>query len=168
MEHENRLFAAWTRFLQNRVDAVAGLTRGLPHPRRLIDMATQRLDDWSERLASALPTLLAQKSQQLAVASAKLQTRNLAESLTRHAQDLNAFAERMGRMILRSIHDREQTFMNLIQLLESLNPMRVLERGFALVKDKQGRIISRAAQMQPASHQIVFYDGSKTVMPLKD
>jgi exodeoxyribonuclease VII large subunit len=163
MEYGSRSYAAWTRFLHNRGEAVAGLVRGLTHPQRMIDVATQRLDDWSERLAVALPTMLAQKSQLLAVAAAQLQLRSISEKLSRHEQDLLAYAERMSRMMLRGIGDREQKLISMVQLMESLSPMRVLERGFVLVKDSAGKLVSRALQMKQGDYTLVFHDGNKVV-----
>ena len=163
MEHGNRLYGGWTRFHQNRHEMILGLARGLTHPQRLIDVATQRLDDWSERLTTALPAMLAQKTQQLAVASAKLQVRSIMEKLKRDEQDLVVFAERMGRMVIRSIGDREQKLLSFVQLLESLSPMRVLERGFVLVKDSAGGVVSRVSQMKMGSYTLAFHDGDKIV-----
>jgi len=163
MEHGTRLFAAVTRSLEQTSELVTGLARGLPHPRRLMEAAIQRLDDWSERLYTSLPAMLLQKQQQLAVAHAKLQPHNVVQSLTRHAQDVIAHSERIERLIMRNIQDREQKLSGILQLLESLSPVRVLERGFVMVRDSAGKLITRAAGLHKDTLTLTFHDGIKTV-----
>src|SRR5690606_27898406 len=51
MEDGVRLAAAARRIVLERRVRVEGLSRGLPNPRRMLEEASQRLDDWSERLA---------------------------------------------------------------------------------------------------------------------
>jgi exodeoxyribonuclease VII large subunit len=141
---------------------LAGLARGLPHPRRSLDLAIQRLDDWSERLRAVLPALLVRKGQQLAVTSAKLQPRSLAQSIARHEADVTQMAERAKRVTDRMLHDRGQKLGHLVQLLESLNYKRVLERGFALVKSADGKLVTRAATIAPGeSLELTFRDGTR-------
>jgi exodeoxyribonuclease VII large subunit len=158
-----RITVALTRWLSAKAETLTNLARGLPHPRRYLDLAAQRLDDWSERLRAAPPSLLNQKNQQLAVASAKLQPKNLAQNLSRHIQDIVQYAERMERGIQRIISDRSQKLASILQLLESLNYKRVLERGFVLVREDKGKLVTRAKNMKDAQHTLVFFDGEKKV-----
>ncbi len=49
-------------------------------------------------------------------------------------------------------------------MLESLNVLGVLKRGFALVKDAQGHVIASAAAMPAAgSVTLQFHDGERVV-----
>ena len=60
---------------------------------------------------------------------------------------------------------KEDKLKNLISLLESVNYQRVLERGFALVKDADGKLVTSAKQAH--SHPtltVTFKDGDLTVM----
>ena len=160
MEAGRRHILAITRGLQMRTDAIAGLARGLPQPAQLLEVAAQRLDDRIERLTAALPALLARREQQLAVAVAKLQPRNLARGVEIHAKDVTSLAERAGRMMLRVVDDKQRTLESLAQVMESLNPTRVLARGFALVRGEDGTLVTRASAVQPgAKLTIQFADG---------
>jgi exodeoxyribonuclease VII large subunit len=47
---DERLLHGIERDLRSRTQHITGLARGLPEPRVLLDQATQRLDDWAERL----------------------------------------------------------------------------------------------------------------------
>lgn len=135
---DGRLSAACQRLLSQRADRLEGLVRGLPRPGQLLEAAMQRLDDWSERLHAALPQTIRRKEQQLAVAVALLRPQALLSRIAFCAQRLEHMAS----------------------LLESLNYKRVLERGFALVRDAKGQVISSVAQASAAEAlSITFKDG---------
>lgn len=162
LDQARRVMVGITRLLQAHLDAVTGLARGLPQPAQLLETATQRLDDRAERLAAALPTLLARKEQQLAVLNATLQPRSLAQAVARHGQDVASLHERAGRMALRACEDRARRLETAGKLLESLSPVKVLERGFALVRDAEGRVVKRAAELQAGGAvTMLFADGER-------
>lgn len=163
MDLHKRLHVSLVRGLAARADMLTGLARGLPHPRRMLDVTIQRLDDWSERLRSSLPLVLSHKRQLLAVASAKLQPKSLAQNLMRHGEEVTKLMERMHRMVTRSVHDQNQKLIGVTQLLAHLDYRRTLERGFTLVQDAQGKIVTRAAQMSTQPHSLVFYDGERKI-----
>ncbi|MEL0012759.1 MAG: exodeoxyribonuclease VII large subunit, partial [Alphaproteobacteria bacterium] len=48
-EDEARLTGAMTRLLRGRAQEMTALGRGLPAPRRILEGAMQRVDDWAER-----------------------------------------------------------------------------------------------------------------------
>jgi exodeoxyribonuclease VII large subunit len=160
LELGKRLFVATTRSLQMRNDRIVGLARGLPNPALLINTAAQRFDDWSERLHSSLPTAIAKKGQFLAVAAAKLQPRSILQNVTHYNTKLMEITERTNRIIIRNIEDRGQKLQNVYQLLETLNPDKVLERGFVLVRSKDKKIITRTNALKPEEEiELQFFDG---------
>lgn len=165
LELKQRLLVAMTRYLQSGNDMLTGLVRGLTHPARLIEAALQRLDDWSERLILSLPTLLGKKSQLLAVAAARLQPNALLQTIGHHVAKITDAGERLARLILRHTEDREMKLGNLFQLLETLNPKNVLKRGFVLVRDGKGSIVSRAASLTKEEVlELEFFDGKNKVI----
>ena len=162
MELRKRLAVSLSRGLQAKADLLENLARGLPHPRRSLELAAQKLDDWSERLHAALPARLAQKSQQLAVMGAHMKPRVLMQSVERHGQDVNALAERAQRVMLRLIETREQRLAQHTQLLQSLDYKRVLMRGYTLVRSEDGKLVTRAATVTPDQRlTIEFADGKR-------
>jgi exodeoxyribonuclease VII large subunit len=168
MDQGQRLYAAWSRSLQRRTDYVTGLARGLLHPGRLIETMVQKLDDRSERLAGALPAYIASKEQRLALAAAKLHPATLLQHLLRQQKDIATLGERAERMAQRRIADSEQRLKASLQLLESLDYRRVLERGYTLLRTAEGRLVSRVDLMQDGkTYQVQFYDGTRLVTPSK-
>jgi exodeoxyribonuclease VII large subunit len=164
MEHGKRMFMAITRQLQNQNEKVSGLARGLPNPVRLMDAATQRLDDWSERHASSLPAFTTRKNQLLAVVAARLQPRSLMQNIHHHEVKFTEAGERITRIIQRNIHEHGQKLAHVVQLFESLNYKRVLMRGFVLVRNQERKVIPRVAAVPPDTLlELEFFDGTKIV-----
>jgi exodeoxyribonuclease VII large subunit len=82
----SRLFGAMTRYLGGMGQHVTGLARGLPEPRRLLEAAMQRSDDWSERLGPAMARSLSDGRQQVDEAARHLI--RPADYIARKRQDL--------------------------------------------------------------------------------
>ena len=168
LDLHNRGSLALMRAMAMKADGLKALARGLVHPKRNLEQALQKLDDWGERLRACLPVLLLQKEQQLAVAAAKLQPKTLAQAIVHHADAVKELAERSRRMALRILEDRGQRLNAISQLLTSLDYRRVLERGFALVRDAEGKLITKAASINPKQALLLtFSDGVREVSATK-
>jgi exodeoxyribonuclease VII large subunit len=127
---------------------------------RLFEQATQRLDDWSERLVAALPAMLTRKEQQLAVLVASLKPRMLFAEIETLTDKIADWQKRMQQSCLRGIDRKLDRLQHLSALLESVNYQKVLARGFALVRDEKGTLVSSvAAAKQSAELSLTFKDG---------
>jgi exodeoxyribonuclease VII large subunit len=119
-----------------------GLARGLPRPQQLVAGMEQALDGLAERLLLALPRSLQMRFEKVQRLAAGLSPRLLREMLLR----------------------QEQRVQHVGAMLESLNVLAVLKRGFVLVKDTAGKVIQSAAAM-PAQGtlSVQFHDGERMV-----
>ncbi len=137
-----RTVSGMARFLGERRTRLEGLRRGLPDLGSLLSSALQRLDDRTERLRVAILNLLARLSDRAAKLSARLRHPNvLIESRTALlASESRAFAAAARRLqgVWRMRFDR------VAALLDSFSYERVLERGFALVRDAADRPVTSA------------------------
>lgn len=136
--HSNAL----RRMLTLYRERVEGLSRGLPRPQQLVATMEQALDALSERLMGALPRSLQMRHERVQRLSAGLSPRLLREMLLR----------------------QEQRVQHIGAMLESLNVLSVLKRGFVLVKDTGGALIKSAAAMpENAALTLQFHDGVRAV-----
>jgi exodeoxyribonuclease VII large subunit len=128
-------------------DAVARARESLAHARsrlRLLTPSAQieqgylRLDDFSNRLASALRSSLRESRQRLSDVSGELARQSPAFRVERESQRL----------------------LSLWKRLQAASPRSVLNRGFAIVRDEQGRPLSRRAEVKPGQKvNAEFADG---------
>lgn len=139
------------RELEQRQKAVAS---------RLFESAAQKLDDWAERLLSALPLMLERKAQQLALLLARVQPKLLFAELKTYFDKISDNQKRMYDACKRLLKAREEKLAYLSAFLESVNYQRVLERGFVLVRSEAGKLITNAKMAtQEKRLELVFKDG---------
>ncbi|HEX9770742.1 MAG TPA: exodeoxyribonuclease VII large subunit [Kiloniellales bacterium] len=181
LDHGRRLAAAAARLLGERRAEVAGLARGLPEPRRLLEDKTQRLDERAERLRGALRHFAATRRTELARTGAALPhprrqldlsrerlgaqgdrlrglRRRIGERPAEALARLDA-ARRLGRCRRQILADPRDRLEALGRVLESVSYRKVLARGYAVVRGPAG-LIARAAAVTPGlALDIEFADG---------
>jgi exodeoxyribonuclease VII large subunit len=108
----------------------------------------QRLDDLVYRLATAERALIAQQRRRLDIASAGVRHHDLRRVLAGVRRELQvqmaALAASGRAQLLRHRSRLEQMEAR----LQGLSPLNILERGYALVFDAQGKLVKDAAQVQ--------------------
>ncbi len=154
----SRLVRAISRTQNEGRTLLQGLARGLPNLRRLIEDATQRLDDWDERLKYSLRSGLQHRSARLGRAVAALPR---PQARLAHAQtSLSAQSRALQLAGKRQIEQRRQGLDHTSALLESFSYQRVLERGFALVQGADGKPVLSSKKVRPGDHlNLRFHDG---------
>ncbi len=161
IEHKAaRLIGGLNRSVGERRLRLGRAERGLPDLPGLIGTARQRLDDRAERLARALPTLVDRRRHTLDRCGEKL------TACLRHA--VAGIHRRAGRTLERltpapiraSIRELTAKVAGLGNHLESVSPLAVLDRGYALVTDRAGHPLTSAAAVNPGARlRIRFSDG---------
>ena len=132
-----RLLDSGRRNLSERIALVQGLARGIPNLEQILAEATQKFDDRAERLRNAFASLLKTKLSALELCGLK-------------------------PYYIKTIFDKKhESLNNLVLRLQSVSVESVLRRGFAWVRDEQGKTLYSAAAAQKARLlDIRFADGS--------
>src|SRR5579883_2856019 len=179
----SRLQGGLARLFAERRIRLEGLARGLPDPRSLLGAKAQQLDDRVERLGFAMRTRLEGCRARVATLAAQLRHPQQQIGEKRAAQDAAAhrlnrafghflalerrrilgLGERLRPAVMRRELDRARDRLaNLAGRIEShaLSHEKVLERGYALVRDADRRAVISAAKVVPdAVLTIEFHDG---------
>lgn len=181
LDRDRRMGSAVHRlFEQNRL-RVEALSRGLGDPGRLLEAASQRLDDRAERLHQAWPQFIDRRRGALAELSARLphpqaslsQARQsvahlterlsgaMRSGLTRRQDRFDATANRLSPTpVMRLLREKQAALAALSQLLESLSPEGPLKRGYALVRDGDA-VLTTVAEAKPGrAVTLQFADGT--------
>nr|WP_115935514.1 exodeoxyribonuclease VII large subunit [Aestuariispira insulae] len=184
---DRRAISGLNRQLQETARHLEGLGRGLPKPDSLLQVASQRLDDYAERLGLGWQAGLRSLEQRTALAGSRL--RSPREVLDHKAERLAGLGERLNtalnqarRQAERRYEDRrlgerlDQAFgriatdgnrhlERLDAQLEALSYQNVLKRGYAVVRDENGQVISTAEAAHAAGNGSVgFQDGGVDVV----
>jgi len=153
-----RLQRAMNRSLEEHAREIEGLARGLPDPSRLAEEATQRLDERSERLLNAkgiyfdgLASEVARLAGGLVSPAQQIRAKQIELSA-----NIRAWQRALSTFVEQKSHELERFGI----MLEGLSFQRVLDRGFTLVTDDQGRPVLSAAATEPGmAIGIQFSDG---------
>jgi len=143
-----RALNAWTQ----RVDEA---TRRLRSPDQRLAVARSHLDSFARRLARAQDARLADRRRALVLAATRLQS--AAPDALRLATRTQALRERLARAVAQRLRTSGQVVLNAGQRLVLLDPRGVLERGYAIATDAEGRVIRDAATLavdQPVTVEV--------------
>lgn len=137
----------------------------LPRPEALLSGQAQRLDDLSDRLRRGLKDRTVVARQALQADAARLSAPLLLARLER-AHDRLGAARLSPTLVTQRISAGQERLSALARLSASLNPDRLLERGYVRVTTADGRtVISRAAAAAEAALELHFRDGVLAVTP---
>ena len=140
---QGRMESSVRTFLLRLRERIEGLSRGLPRPQQLVGTMAQSLDMLSERLASALPRYITAKQEKF------------------HALEVRL----SPRLALLPVERAEARLNQLGAMLESLNVLAVLKRGYAIVKTAEGHVVpSAAALADGTSIRLQFHDGERAAV----
>lgn len=178
-----RLAEAADRTVGQRQERLVGIARGLPQPARLVEAATQRLDDWGERLGLALRTGIERRQNHTARLNAALpspmrQIEAKTDGLQQRTAALNratarAFqgkahglerldpARRLAAASRRKLGDSAAHLAQAASLLDSYSYEKTLERGFVLVRAGQSVIASADDATPGLAIELQFAKGER-------
>jgi exodeoxyribonuclease VII large subunit len=148
--------------LVERERHLAQLARVLPRPEQLFAPSRQRLDQAGERLSLGLSRNLQIHRAKFVRAEALLRDRPIRERIARARDKLATLEARAKRC--EEVHlSRDLSQLEaLSRMLESVSYRGVLERGFALVRDADGNVRRRAADIKAGEAlRLAFADGEK-------
>ena len=156
----SRKLACWRRNIDRYRKELRLLARSLPALDDLLAMPRQRLDACAGRLPRALRANAQIHHTQLTRAASRLSRRLLSHRIERCREQTAAFGERAHRAF-RIFRDRRvQRLRSAGQLLTAYSYRGVLARGFALVRDGDGRPLRTAAAVGSGARlDIEFSDG---------
>jgi len=156
----DRLILALPNLLERRRAALAFLGGRLPDLPAMILAARDRVRDRGDRLILALPGLVAVRRHALGLAEQRL--------LSGLRQAVGSVHQRAGRVLVRlsdgplraSLREARARLEGTAARLESVSPLAVLARGYALVTDPAGAPITQAAGVKPGTRmRLRFADG---------
>lgn len=153
LHQQARAAQALQRRLQQEAQRCDEQSRRLAaqHPGRQLEARGMRLNELRERLRRAQRLLLAQRGDALAHRATRLQARSPLRLLGSERHRLERLRSRSAEALQRRLADAHARLLRCAAPLSSLNPRAVLERGYAIALDDQGRALTDAAQTRPGA-----------------
>jgi exodeoxyribonuclease VII large subunit len=158
--HGLRAASILRRALETQRGRFLAATRGLPRRANILDLPRQRFDHASGRLKRALLANARVHRSWFERASTRLRPHVVSRATLAGRERLTRLDRTGGRAITAMLDRARRRLYGQAKLLETLGYHNVLARGFALVRDEDGAMVRRAADVGPgAALDIEFADG---------
>ncbi len=141
----NSLSKSWHKIFQLRQQRAAAARRELQDPRRKLQDLLLRNDDLIGRLQRAL--LVKTERSSARVASLRKQLVDPRHTISLKAQQVRAAAHSLLRTIGLRLERAQSQCASAVHLLNSLSPLQVVARGYAIATDAKGRVLTHAKQV---------------------
>ncbi|MCC5954880.1 MAG: exodeoxyribonuclease VII large subunit [Natronohydrobacter sp.] len=163
-----RLTRAAAQSVSQRRQRLSDLSRALPRAETLLAPALQRFDQWAERFPGSLRALMTAKRQELRSTSAGLRPSTITNEITKARERLTERSTRAERAMVTQL-DRYQTRLAALERLrQSLGYPATLARGYAVVRDGEGSLLTSAKTASAAQTlDIEFADGAVSAIAQK-
>ncbi len=160
-----RLKSGLRRLIETRELALTAARRGLPKPEELLAAASQHFDYVASRLAVGLGRRVERAELSFGRVMAGLRPQTLLSGIVQRTQMVSNLAERLPPTMQRVLTRQQDRLQTSAKLLGALSHKSVLGRGFALVHDKAGKLVTRAASLSDGTQvQLEFSDGDKSAV----
>jgi len=133
--------------LKSHTQDLLQLEKRLPHPRREIQNISQRLDDISLRLQQGSRAALALKRSRVLTLSARVNRHSPLQQLKLYRDKSRHLTEQLRSGLSHHLSKIKARLHHLGHSLHTVSPLATLERGYAIVSDKQNRVIRTANQV---------------------
>ena len=146
----NRLTAALTRSLKTQQDRAAWLQRRLQqlHPGVELRQRAQRLDDLEQRLIRVLRSDLGDRRGTLMQLAAELRQHSPALRVANARRRLEGARASIETIVRQNVERFGKRLAIAGRTLDAVSPLATLERGYAIVTDSKGTVITDAQDVR--------------------
>jgi exodeoxyribonuclease VII large subunit len=145
-EMGRRLMLSLKRSLSEDRQKLATLSARLGDPRSLVEFKAQNFDHISDRLDHALQSQVQHKRAALLQVAGRIV--HPRQRMAQARQSLEFHGAGLARVAGRLTAEPQQRLLQAVKLLEVLSFKSVLQRGFAVVRDETGALVTQAGQVK--------------------
>jgi len=122
----------------------------LQKPANKIQQQAQRLDELDNRLQSQMYKYIERKQLEINALSSRLQANLPQRKIIEQKQKLVHLNAKLKQSIKNEINNRQSSFRIHMTKLDAISPLKTLDRGYSITKDKQsGKLITSINQSKP-------------------
>jgi exodeoxyribonuclease VII large subunit len=154
-----RQLSSVQKYLETWDLKLSRLAHAIPHPRHVLEMSMQRLDDWTERLHMAMSNILSKREQTLEMRGASL--RAPYNRIQTCVMQIDAAAEKLYSAMIQGVVHKDNALNELSLRLEQNSFKKILEKGFCLAQVDNTVVTSahKLKTLHPVDVTLQFHDG---------
>ncbi len=149
LQPETRLKRAVKSRTELEFERVSVLRRRLSTPFSTIEQHVQRADDLANLLRERMKRVLETRLTLENSLSDRLLLLNPARNMQMHRKNISILQSRLPGLVRNRLNQSLERCRNTSGLLDSLNPISVLHRGFTLAETPEGNLIQSVKQISP-------------------
>ena len=140
--YEARLHDCIQHRLMNCRQTLSRIQSTMQHPYQAIQGKQKTLAYAYQRLCQIQRHYMHCEHQRLAHLTSKYQQYGMSQRLTRYSHHLDQLSTSLQQAMKSALNQQHQTVQTAVNLLDALSPLAIVSRGYAMVKNEHGRIIS--------------------------
>lgn len=142
-QRQNRLQQLMNLLLSERKRQVQQLqdARAFQSPKNIIYEKQQYIDHLYDKMNYQTKIYLREKKHQVESLHYKLKSENPLERLVRQREKLTNLTRQLNRLCREQKNQKQRSLMNTIDKLSLVNPLHILQRGFALPLDENNQLV---------------------------
>lgn len=131
------------------------------YPKRLYEQKLEQVDRLTERLTTGAVKLFGTKKDHLQKLKKRIERGHphklLNDSATRH----NHLIKELNRAMVSIVAVKDRDFRQKVATLEALNPLKIMDRGYSLVYDDEGKLVKSVDKIEKDDRlKVRMADGS--------
>lgn len=119
------------------------------HPGQRLRDLSQRLDEMESRIKNSQQHFLKHKKAELNAISAELKLQTPSHKIAQLSAENSALYQRLRLAMMQHLQQLSQQLQLSAQQLNAVSPLATLERGYAIVSNKQGNIVKQSTELKP-------------------
>ena len=142
---ETSLVQLMRRKITDATTVLTHLQKRLKHPGAQLREQSQRLDELEQRLILAQNNLLQRRRSELALLESRLAANSPLPRIRQLGLDIERLGQRLSAAMQLQLSQASERLSHLAQLLDSLSPLSTLQRGYAIITDRDGKVLTDAS-----------------------
>lgn len=147
-EQQGRLGQSAWRLLQRLDNQLGHLSARLRDPRRELLEKAQRMDELELRLKKVIRGRLDQQKQKTDYLLQRMSAQSPRRTLKTASEQTQGLEERLTLAARHLLRQKDERLQHIAQTLHVVSPLATLGRGYAIVRDDQGRIVRKAGDLE--------------------
>ena len=155
-----KLYTSLNYLLKKLKEKLISIQQRIIHPRRRIEDWRMRLDDYTQRLIPLTRSSLQRRREHLDFKQSMLMQMSPSKALTSLKDDLHARRDSLYRIIWQIIADKRSRIDRQLSMIDALNPMAILKRGYSITRTLPERSIVHSARRVNVDQRLEVLLGS--------
>ncbi len=139
-----KLYKHFKYYLKTLLNLINGLSGRITHPRQRLQDMRMRVDDYSMRLLSSINRVWTQGIERLSFEHNMLMHVSPANAAASLQEQVNTLRDASIRQIHRLLRERQNAISKNVSMLDALNPMAILRRGYSITRTLPDRSVVRS------------------------